>query len=349
MIHESMATDEYKGIEEHSEEKMGVVRVRQIDNILTAGDMSVEIVSTLCQKALEMKTLVAQRGGDNRLEHRVLASIFYEPSTRTSCSFNAAMLRLGGKVISLNQETSSVKKGESLEDTVQTMACYCDAIVLRHPQKGSAHLAAQYSSKPVINAGDGSGEHPTQALLDVFTIYSELGSVGNFCPLLSSTSPTILQRREMRVTMLGDLKNGRTVHSLTRLLSLFSGIHIEYVSPTESLNMPTDIVEELNAKGIPQTQGRTLEEAIADADVLYVTRIQKERFESEEEYRMVCGSYCVDASVMKKAKTDMVVMHPLPRVKEIAAEVDSDPRAAYFRQMENGMYMRMAILDSVIP
>jgi aspartate carbamoyltransferase len=259
------------------------------------------------------------------------------------------MLRLGGKVISLNQETSSVKKGESLEDTVQTMACYCDAIVLRHPQKGSAHLAAQYSSKPVINAGDGSGEHPTQALLDVFTIYSELGSVGNFCTLLSSTSPTILQRREMRVTMLGDLKNGRTVHSLTRLLSLFSGIHIEYVSPTESLNMPTDIVEELNAKGIPQTQGRTLEEAIVDADVLYVTRIQKERFESEEEYRMVCGSYCVDASIMKKAKTDMVVMHPLPRVKEIAAEVDSDPRAAYFRQMENGMYMRMAILDSVIP
>lgn len=344
-----MATDEFKAIEEHSEEKKVVGRARKIDHILKAGDLSVEIVSTLCQKALEMKTLVAQRGGDNRLEHRVLASVFYEPSTRTSCSFNAAMLRLGGKVMSLNQETSSVKKGESLEDTIQTMACYCDAIVLRHPQKGSAQLAAQYSSKPVINAGDGSGEHPTQALLDVFTIFSELGRVGNFSPILSHTSPSVLQRAEMRVTMLGDLKNGRTVHSLTHLLSLFTGIHIEYVSPIESLNMPQEIVEELNVKGIPQTQGRTLDEAIVDADVLYVTRIQKERFESEEEYMEVCGSYCVDSAIMKKAKTNMIVMHPLPRLKEIATEVDADPRAKYFRQMENGMYMRMAILDSMIP
>ena len=322
----------------------------QIGDCLKASDLSLQSVRKLCMKAEEMSRLVAEKGGDSRLQHRVLGSVFYEPSTRTSCSFTAAMMRLGGSVMPLNLETSSAKKGESLEDTIQTMACYCDAIVLRHPSTGSAVLAAQYSKKPIINAGDGAGEHPTQALLDVFTIFSELGRVGDFelDGRFSSAAAETKIDTPMRIVMLGDLKNGRTVHSLARLLSLFGDIHIEYVSPHPSLDMPAEIIEELNDKGVPQSKGRTLEQAIGDADVLYVTRIQKERFGNDLEYEEVCGSYCVDSKVMKKAKERMVVMHPLPRVKEIATEVDSDPRAAYFRQMENGMFMRMALLDYMI-
>jgi aspartate carbamoyltransferase len=321
-----------------------------LSNLLKASELSLESVSKLCMKAQEMKRLVATKGGDSRLQHRVLGSIFYEPSTRTSCSFTAAMMRLGGSVMPLNLETSSAKKGESLEDTIQTMACYCDALVLRHPSQGSAALAARYSKKPIINAGDGAGEHPTQALLDVFTIFSEMGRVGDFElreePF--SVSSEAKTGTPMRIVMLGDLKHGRTVHSLSRLLSLFGDIHIEYVTPHPSLGMPVEIIEELHAKGVPQTSGRTLEAAIGEADVLYVTRIQKERFKCEQDFEDACGSYCVDSSLMKKAKESMVVMHPLPRVNEISTDVDSDPRAAYFRQMENGMYMRMALLDCMI-
>ena len=210
-----------------------------------------------------MKNLVRKSGGDDRLKHKVLASVFYEASTRTSCSFQAAMQRLGGTVICVNEQHSSAQKGETITDTAQTMACYCDAIVLRHPMKGAAALAVAASSKPVINAGDGTGEHPTQALLDAYTIKSELGHIGS-----TADGPPMV------VTLLGDLKHGRTVHSLVRLLSFFPGIKLNYIAPP-SLAMPTEIIEEIDALGVNQTSTLTLEEAIVSTDVLYVTRIQK--------------------------------------------------------------------------
>jgi aspartate carbamoyltransferase len=290
----------------------------------------------LLAEADEMKDLVRTKGGDDRLKHKVLASVFYEASTRTSCSFVAAMQRLGGTVVPVNEQHSSAQKGESIRDTAQTLACYCDAIVLRHPMKGAAAIAVSASSKPVINAGDGTGEHPTQALLDAYTIKTELGHIG-----AEGEGPPMV------ITLLGDLKHGRTVHSLVRLLSMFPGIKLNYVAPA-SLAMPTEIIEEIGARGVEQTTTMTLDEAIETTDVLYVTRVQKERFESFEEYEVIAGCYCVDAALMKKAKQKMIVMHPLPRVNEIHTDVDQDPRAAYFRQMEYGMYMRMAILSSML-
>lgn len=318
-------------------------------SLLSVKEFDLAKASHLLNCAERMKSLVQERGGDDRLKHRVLASVFYEPSTRTSCSFQAAMLRLGGGVVCVNSDQSSIQKGESLEDTIQTMACYCDVIVLRHPVKGSANQAAQVSTKPVINAGDGVGEHPTQALLDLFTIQTELGKVGQYVPGTSTIDPSL---PIMTVTLLGDLKNGRTVHSLVKLLALFPGIKLIFIAP-DSLAMPSELTSELAGLGIgigadKIVTNMALEEAMPLTDVLYVTRIQKERFSSIEEYNAVAGSYCVDAKLMEKAKRSMIVMHPLPRLTEIATDVDTDPRAAYFRQMENGMYMRMAILDNII-
>jgi aspartate carbamoyltransferase len=242
------------------------------------------------------------------------------------------MERLGGSVIPINEvRYSSVSKGESLPDTVRTLECYADVIVLRHPETGSAAIAAKAASKPVINAGDGTGEHPTQALLDTFTIFEELG-VGEV--------------DGMTVTMLGDLKYGRTVHSLARLLSLFK-VKINYVSP-EILRLPREVMDEVAEKGIPQAEFRSLEEVLPGTDVLYVTRVQKERFEDPADYEKVKGAYVIDPEIMKAAKQDMIVMHPLPRVGEISVDFDDDPRAAYFRQMEYGLYVRMALLAMVL-
>jgi aspartate carbamoyltransferase len=305
-------------------------------HFLSIKGLSMKFVDSIMCGADQMKELVSEQGGDNRLKHRVLASVFYEPSTRTSCSFQAAMLRLGGSVITVNPDQSSVKKGETLEDTIQTMACYCDLTVLRHPEKGSALAASLVSTKPIINAGDGTGEHPTQALLDLYTIKSELGYIGG------STSDS-----KMTIALLGDLKNGRTVHSLAVLLSMFPNIRLIYVSPA-GLEMPEYIVEELRSLGVEQVHDKSIDEVIADADIVYVTRIQKERFSSVEEYESVLGSYVVDENMMKKAKQKMALMHPLPRLSEICTKVDSDPRAAYFRQMENGMFVRMALLSSLM-
>mmetsp|Transcript_791 Transcript_791/g.1360 ORF Transcript_791/g.1360 Transcript_791/m.1360 type:complete len:323 (-) Transcript_791:176-1144(-) len=306
------------------------------DHILSIRGMTMEFIEHTLDLADKMKVLVRNRGGDESLKHKVLAAVFYEPSTRTSCSFQSAMLRLGGTVVCVNGSDSSVKKGESLEDTIQTMSCYCDIIALRHPVKGSAKAASVVSGKPIINAGDGTGEHPTQALLDLYTIKSELGRISGFKSDL-----------KMTVTLLGDLKNGRTVHSLVILLSMFTHIKLIYVAPM-GLEMPDYIMEEVSATGTEQISSMTLDEAISVTDVLYVTRIQKERFASEDEYNAVMGSYCVDGELMKKARADMIVMHPLPRLSEIAPEVDSDRRAAYFKQMENGMYVRMALLQSLL-
>lgn len=302
-------------------------------HLISINNIGRELVDELLMKAEDMKSIVLTKGGCDKLKYRVLASLFYEPSTRTSCSFTAAMQRLGGTVISVNEQQSSAAKGETLEDTIQTMCCYCDAIVIRHPMKGSSDMASKFSSKPVINAGDGTGEHPTQALLDIYTIKSELGTIG-----FETTGVPMV------ITLLGDLKHGRTVHSLVKLLLLYTGIKLVFISPP-TLSLPNDIIKELDDAHIEHITMNLIDEAISMTDVLYVTRIQKERFNSIEEYEDVAGSYCIDANTLKKAKNRMIVMHPLPRNNEISKEIDHDPRAAYFRQMEYGMYMRMAILD----
>jgi len=280
--------------------------------------------------AHEMRGMVERVGTFDLLKGKILANLFYEPSTRTSSSFTAAMERLGGSVIPINEvKYSSVSKGESLPDTIRTLECYADVIVLRHPETGSAAIAAKAARKPVINAGDGVGEHPTQALLDTFTIMEELGRLDN-----------------LTVTMLGDLKYGRTVHSLARLLSLFK-VKLNYVSP-DILKMPKEVMDEVTKKGIPQKEFGRLEEVLPETDVLYVTRVQKERFEDPADYEKVKNSFVVDTEIMKTATKEMIVMHPLPRVTEISMDFDDDPRAAYFRQMEYGLYVRMALLAMVL-
>ena len=282
--------------------------------------------------AHEMRGMVDRVGTFDLLKGKILANLFYEPSTRTSSSFTAAMERLGGSVIPINEvRYSSVSKGESLADTVRTLECYADVIVLRHPEVGSAALAAKYARKPVINAGDGVGEHPTQALLDTFTIFEEIG-VGVVDGLT--------------ITLLGDLKYGRTVHSLARLLSLYD-VKLNYVSPG-ILQMPAEVMDEVAEKNIPQKEYTNLEEVLPETDVLYVTRVQKERFDNSDEYELVKNAFVVNPEIMKSAKKEMIVMHPLPRVTEISMDFDDDPRAAYFRQMEYGLYVRMALLAMVL-
>ncbi|MCP3973972.1 MAG: aspartate carbamoyltransferase [bacterium] len=299
-------------------------------DILSVSQFNREDLETIFEVAHEMYGMVERIGTFDLLKGKVLTNLFYEPSTRTSSSFVAAIERLGGSVVQINNvKYSSVSKGETLEDTIKTMESYTDAIVLRHPEKGSAALAAAAASKPVINAGDGPGEHPTQALLDTYTISEEMGTIDG-----------------LTVTMLGDLKYGRTVHSLAKLLTLFD-VKINYVSP-EALKMPELLIKEVDAAGIDQYETTDLDEVLAATDVLYVTRIQKERFEDPSEYDEVKDSYIITNETLRAAKEDMIVMHPLPRVGEIATEVDSDPRAAYFRQMEYGMYVRMALLSLVL-
>lgn len=281
--------------------------------------------------AHEMRVMVERVGTFDLLKGKILANLFYEPSTRTSSSFTSAMERLGGSVIPINEvKYSSVTKGESLVDTVRTLECYADVIVLRHPETGSAAAAAKAARKPVINAGDGTGEHPTQALLDTFTIREELGRLDR-----------------LNVIMLGDLKYGRTVHSLARLLANFEGIRLDYVSP-DILRMPAEVMQEVSIRKVPQAEHTALDEPLPQADVLYVTRVQKERFDDPAAYDQVKGAYVIDPRVMQAAKKDMIVMHPLPRVTEISMDFDEDPRAAYFRQMEYGLYVRMALLAIVL-
>ncbi len=299
-------------------------------DILSVKQFSREDLEYIFGVAHEMHDMVDHIGTFDLLKGKILANLFYEPSTRTSSSFTAAMERLGGSVIPINEvRYSSVAKGESLPDTVRTLECYADVIVLRHPEVGSAAIAAKAASKPVINAGDGIGEHPTQALLDAFTIREEIGHIDG-----------------LTVTLLGDLKHGRTVHSLARLLSLYK-VKINYVSP-DILRMPPELIDELAARKVEQAEYTTLDACLPETDVLYVTRVQKERFTDEAAYEAVKGAYVINAEVMKAAKQRMIVMHPLPRVGEIDPAFDDDPRAAYFRQMEYGLYTRMALLAMVL-
>lgn len=298
-------------------------------HILSVRQFSKEQMSHLFNVAHTLRLMVQKERPLDMLKGKVMASMFYEVSTRTSSSFAAAMHRLGGSVVHFCESTSSTQKGESLVDSVNTMSCYADVIVLRHPIPGAVESAARHCRRPVINAGDGVGEHPTQALLDIFTIREELGTVNG-----------------MTITMVGDLKHGRTVHSLARLLTQYR-ITLRYVAP-KNLSMPAEIIDFVASKGIKQEEFNSIEEALPDTDVLYMTRIQKERFASEKEYNSCFGQFILTPHIMTGAKRKMVVMHPLPRVNEISVEVDTDPRAAYFRQAENGMYIRMALLATVL-
>jgi aspartate carbamoyltransferase len=260
---------------------------------------------------------------------QVLATLFFEPSTRTRLSFETAMLRLGGQVVTVaDPKTSSAAKGESLSDSMRTVEGYADLIVIRHPQKGSAQEAAAAVEIPVINGGDGAGQHPTQALLDVYTIQKEKG-----------------QLEGLTVALVGDLKNGRTVHSLVHLLARLN-TRLLFVSPP-SLRMPEEITAEIRRMGVTVDQTEDLEAAMGQSDVAYITRIQRERFEDPAEYERLKGAYIVDMAMVNRAKAGITIMHPLPRVNEISTDVDGYAGAAYFRQAANGVPVRMALLALV--
>ncbi len=263
---------------------------------------------------------------------KLLATLFYEPSTRTRFSFEAAMLRLGGQVIGFSEpNSSSVAKGESIADTIRTISCYADVAVMRHPKEGAPRVAANSTDMPVINAGDGGHQHPTQTLTDLLTIRRTLGTFEN-----------------ITVGCCGDLKFGRTVHSLIKALSRYKNVKFVLISP-EELTIPDYVRKEVLIKNnIEFKEVRTMQEALGEVDVLYMTRVQRERFFNEDDYIRLKDTYILDNEKMQLAKKDMIVLHPLPRVNEISTEVDSDPRAKYFEQAKNGMFVRMALIMSLL-
>ena len=300
-------------------------------DVISVSQFDDESLAYIFELAEQMRAICEESGGTDLLKNRVLACLFYEPSTRTSASFIAAMERLGGSVIPITQgvQFSSVSKGESLHDTIRTLEQYSDVVVLRHPETGAANIAAAAASIPVINAGDGIGEHPTQALLDLFTIKEELGTLDG-----------------LHVAMVGDLRYGRTVHSLTQLLTRYD-VRFTFVSP-EVLRLPLDYMNQVIDAGKQVRETYNVADVIGTADVLYVTRVQKERFSDLAQYETVKDFYRITPDLMEHARAQAIVMHPLPRVNEIDVRVDSDPRAAYFRQVKNGMYIRMALLAAVL-
>ena len=260
-----------------------------------------------------------------------LATCFYEPSTRTRLSFEAAMLNLGGKVLGFSDaNSSSAAKGESVSDTIRVISCYADICAMRHPKEGAPMVAASKSRIPVINAGDGGHQHPTQTLTDLLTIRSLKGRLGNFT-----------------IGLCGDLKFGRTVHSLINALMRYEGIHFVFISP-EELRIPDYITDQLKERGITYEEVISLESVMPQLDLLYMTRVQRERFFNEEDYVRLKDFYILTVEKMEKAKSDMLVLHPLPRVNEIAVEVDDDPRAAYFKQAQYGVYVRMALILTLL-
>ena len=262
---------------------------------------------------------------------KILATLFFEPSTRTRFSFEAAMLRLGGNIIGFSEaNSSSVAKGESLSDTIRTVSCYADIAVIRHPKEGSALVAKESTDMPIVNAGDGGHQHPTQTLTDLLTIRRTKEKLSN-----------------MTIGCCGDLKFGRTVHSLIKALSRYEGNKFILISP-EELKVPEYIIRMLKEKNIEFKQVERMEEVIGELDILYMTRVQKERFFNEEDYIRLKDSYILDNEKMSKAKGDMIVLHPLPRVNEISYEVDSDERAIYFKQAKYGMFVRMALICKLL-
>lgn len=263
--------------------------------------------------------------------HKKIATLFYEPSTRTRLSFESAMLELGGSVIGFaSANSSSASKGESVSDTAKVIECYADIIAMRHPKEGAALVASNACSIPVINAGDGGHFHPTQTLTDLFTIRKEFGRIDN-----------------IRIGFCGDLKFGRTVHSLIEALLRFEGVEIVLISPDE-LKLPKYNKESMTEAGVKWTETASLEDAIPDLDVLYMTRVQQERFFNEEDYIRLRDTYVLDRAKMKLAKEKMIVMHPLPRINEISVDVDRDPRAVYFKQVRNGKDVRKALIATLL-
>jgi len=299
-------------------------------DILHGNQFSKKEIEAILKTASSFEKELKAKDSFNLLKGKLLATLFYEPSTRTRLSFEAAMQRLGGGVISMGAvESSSVAKGETLKDTVMTVAQYADVIVLRHPRTGSAREAADAAAIPVINAGDGTGQHPTQALLDLYTIKKEIGTLNH-----------------LTVAMVGDLKNGRTVHALTEVLSLFE-TKFYFVSP-DSLRMPETVTSSLKEKGIEVVETADMKMAAERSDLIYMTRIQKERFGDLSEYEKVKGSYVINPKFLEELHKEIILLHPLPRVDEIDPAVDSYRGAAYFRQMRNGVYIRMALLAMIL-
>ena len=296
-------------------------------DIISIEDFSREEINYILSIARSMEPLA--KTGSDMLKGKILATLFYEPSTRTRLSFESAMLKLGGSNIGFAEvDSASVKKGENLADTMRTVENYADVIAMRHPLDGAAKLAAEFSKVPVINGGSGSEEHPTQALLDLYTVQKEKGTIDG-----------------LKIALVGDLRYGRTVHSLAYGLSLFD-VELFLVSP-ESLRMRSEILRAIQDK-IPVAETSSLEKAVSQVDVLYVTRIQKERFPDPAEYAKVKGVYRIDLKTLVDAKKDLIILHPLPRVDEIAAEVDGTPQARYFQQVWNGIVVRMALLALVL-
>jgi aspartate carbamoyltransferase catalytic subunit len=296
-------------------------------DIISMSDFDREEIDFILAKATEMQP-VAEKGSD-KLRGKILATLFFEPSTRTRLSFESAMLRLGGGAIGFAEpQVSSVAKGESLSDTIRTVENYADAIVIRHPEDGAARTAAEAASVPVINAGSGSLEHPTQALLDLHTSLAAKGKIDG-----------------LRIALLGDLLYGRTVHSLMYALSNYR-VKLYLVSPRQ-LRIRRDVLKEVEGK-IDYVETEDPEPLLKDLDVLYVTRIQKERFPDPADYERMKSAYTIDKAFLKGADEDLVVMHPLPRVTELATDVDGTPHAWYFKQMRHGLYVRMALLALVL-
>jgi aspartate carbamoyltransferase catalytic subunit len=260
--------------------------------------------------------------------HKILATLFFEPSTRTRLSFESAMLSLGGSVLGFSSASNtSASKGESVSDTISVVSSYCDIIAMRHPKEGAPLVATRKSTVPLINAGDGGHNHPTQTLTDLLTIYREKGRLDN-----------------LTIGFCGDLKFGRTVHSLTKAISRYKNIKFVFIAPPE-LKIPEYLKHDLlDAKNLDYKEAETIEEVIEDLDILYMTRVQKERFFNEQDYIRLKDTYILDLKKLEKSKSDLIVMHPLPRVNEIAIEVDDDPRAKYFDQVQNGRFMRMALI-----
>ncbi|MCD6492893.1 MAG: aspartate carbamoyltransferase [Archaeoglobaceae archaeon] len=293
-------------------------------HLISIDDLDKEDILFILKKAESFESIARGEINSKMLEGKILANLFFEPSTRTRMSFEVAMKRLGGDVINMTaQEASSIAKGETLADTIKVVSKYADVIVLRHPLEGAARFAAENSEVPIINGGDGAGQHPTQTLLDLYTIMKESSLDG------------------IKIALMGDLKYSRTVHSLIRALTLFN-TKIYLISP-DTLRLPEEFLE-----GLKNVEIAELDDVINEIDVLYVTRIQKERFPDEEEYKKVAGSYKIDSELLKKAKENLIIMHPLPRIDEIDVSVDKTRHAKYFDQAFYGVPIRMAILSEVL-
>lgn len=299
-------------------------------HLLDTTDLSVEEINTII--ALADDIIADKKKYAKVCEGKKLATLFFEPSTRTRLSFEAAMLELGGSVLGFSEaNSSSASKGETVEDTIRVVSCYADIIAMRHPVEGAPKVASYTSLVPVINAGDGGHSHPTQTMTDLLTIHREKGSFENLI-----------------IGLCGDLKFGRTVHSLVKAVSRYRNIRFVLISPKE-LSMPDYIKSDyLDANGIPYMEVEKMEDVMSDLDILYMTRVQRERFFSEDEYLKHKDAFILDLNKLKNAKKDLTIMHPLPRVNEIAREVDSDPRAKYFEQAMNGKYIRMALIITLL-